>query len=252
MIGYAKRPEWSVSLKRSNLNEIEGWMPVPNLLGTLKREEIAAEVAERCFKRTPDIMALMDVIENVINDALTEGYAVQTSTGILTPSVTGLWDFDRIQPANRVKNKAVINFTMSKEMKERFANPLFHTGMSHRVSYPQISICRDHYTQSVNDLLTPGHVAFLEGRLMRFLPENPEHGVFLEDVATKERVVFIQAKKLPKASGQEIMVQLPPDLKPGSYRIGLVNQCTNSGRPTKQLRTARLEAVLRVAEKVDI
>ena len=246
------RPEWNILLIPSYLKGVKGLFPKLLSPGVRRKDDLAALVAERMMKKKSEVLTFMDAIEEVMMGQLAEGYTVQTGVGTLAPAVTGTWDFQRIQPTARARNKAVVNYTMSTRLKKIFANPLFHEGNPRYVHRPQIAECIDHASGAVNDLLTPGQMAFLHGRLMRFLPEVPEHGVFIETADTAERVAFFPASRLPKASGKEIIIQVPWDLKPGQYRIGLVNQCTNSGRPTKELRTARLEAVLRVAEEVNI
>lgn len=45
---------------------------------------------------------------DLVEEYLLEGFSVTGELGTLTPTVTGLWDFDRIQPTARAKNKAEV------------------------------------------------------------------------------------------------------------------------------------------------
>lgn len=244
-----ERPVWTVKLKDYTLNGKKEQMPVLQTRGTLSREEIAEEVAARIGKyEVPEVAMLMGLVEEVTADALTEGYIVRNSLGMLQPGVTGVWNPNRIDPNARAQNRAVVNFTMSDELKERFSRPLFYPEEGQRFG-PCLVSCADQVTGSCNELITPGGVLFVEGSCLRFIREDDEHGVFFEDLSTRQRVAFIPAARLPYAKMGKFMFQAPP-LPPGRYRLGIVNQCTNSGRPVKNLRTAYLPNILEVKAEI--
>lgn len=220
-------------------------IPVLRTRGTVLRDEIAAEAAHRIGSyRAEEVEMVMKVVEEVTADFLTGGYIVKNDIGTLQPGITGIWNSDRIQPSARARNKAVVNFTMSKELKKRFSNPLFHAVEAQRRG-PLLESCVDRTTGSYNKVITPGGIIELAGSRLRFIPENEQHGVFFEDADTGKRLVFIRARLLPVATTGRCVFQAPL-LPPGRYRLGLVNQCTNSGRPVKNLRTAYLPEVLEV------
>lgn len=244
-----ERPVWTVKLKDYTLNGKQEQMPVLQTRGTLSREEIAEEVAARIGKyETREVAMLMKLVEEVTTDALTEGYIVRNSLGTLQPGITGVWNPNRIDPIARAQNKAVVNFTMSDELKERFSRPLFYPDEGQRPG-PRLVSCVDQETGSYNELITPGGVLVVEGSCLRFIRENEKHGVFFEDPSTRRRVAFIPAARLPYSKMGKFILQAPP-LPPGLYRLGVVNQCTNSGRPVKNLRTAYLPEVLEVKAEV--
>lgn len=240
-----ERPVWTVKLKEYILNGKEEQIPVLQTRGTLSREEIAEEVAARIGKyETREVAMLMKLVEEVTTDALTEGYIVRNDLGTLQPGITGVWNANRIDPSARAQNKAIVNFTMSEELKDRFSRPLFYPEEGQRTG-PRLISCVDRSTGSYNEVITPGGMLVLDGYYLRFVVDNEQHGVFFENAASRERVAFIPARLIPHATVRKCVFQAPP-LPPGLYRLGVVNQCTNSGRPVKNLRTAYLPEVLEV------
>lgn len=222
-------------------------VPLLRIRGTVQDGEIAAEAARRLGSyKSFEIEMVMKIVEEVMADALTSGYVVKNSLGTLQPGITGVWNSDRIQPSARAQNKAVVNYSMSKELKKRFSHPLFHAVDVSRPG-PKLVSCVDRATGSYNKLITPGGIIDLKGHRLRFLPENELHGLFFEDVALKRRVAFVQARLVPLATTGRCTLQVPP-LPPGTYRIGVVNQCSNSARPVKNLRTAYLPAFVEVKD----
>lgn len=244
------RPEWQVQLERFNLKKEVEYKPRVLLRGSLSLNDIADEVYERIrIIRTDEIRMVLKVAEQIIMNALTDCYSVRGQLGTLSPGVTGMWDTDRIDPEARAKNQAVVNYQMGSALKERLSNPLFHQTHYRRVAWPQIYNCFDNASKTDNKYLTPGNMAHATGKFLRFEAHDEKQGVYLRNAATKEQVLFIPAAELSVATIGGFWFIIPADLPEGEYELGIVNRCTNSSRPVKDLRAAWLKYPLRVGQQ---
>ena len=122
-----KRAEWRVGLYRCNVGERKGeWYPRVQLWGTVDLEQVIDKVVkERSDLRRETLQATASMLADKVMDFLVKGYAVSTPLGTFTPGVTGMWNPNRLLPEARAQNKAVVNYTMSKELKSYLADPLF-------------------------------------------------------------------------------------------------------------------------------
>ena len=121
-----KRPEWPVRLypyhfKKDHHMIPRVWVPRTYDLEAL----IDALVADRSELSREALRSAAYQLVNKAIEQLVEGYAVSTPLGTLTPTVTGLWNFNRLSPDARAQNKASVSFSMGKELKKALENPLF-------------------------------------------------------------------------------------------------------------------------------
>lgn len=241
------RPEWQVQLERFNLKKEVEYKPRVLIRDSLTLDDIADEVHKRIrIIRTDEIRMVLKEAEQIIMNALTDCYSVKGRLGTLSPGVTGMWDNNRIDPEARAKNQAVANYQMGSALKERLSNPLFHQTKFRRVSWPRIYRCFDNGSKTDNKYLTPGNMAHVTGKFLRFEADDEKQGVYLRDAATRKQVLFIPAGELTSSTIGGFWFIIPTDLPEGEYELGIVNRCTNSSRPVKELRTAWLEYPLRV------
>ena len=109
-----KRPEWPVRLypyhfKKDHHMIPRVWVPRTYDLEAL----IDALVADRSELSREALRSAAYQLVNKAIEQLVEGYAVSTPLGTLTPTVTGLWNFNRLSPDARAQNKASVSFSMS-------------------------------------------------------------------------------------------------------------------------------------------
>lgn len=241
------RPQWQVKLERYNLKKEMAYKPRVLTRGSLTIDDLAAEVRERLrMLRTDEIRMVLEETEQIIMNALADCYSVKGRLGSLSPGITGLWDTNRIDPEARSQNKAIANFQMGSELKKRLSDPLFHQASGRRVSWPHIYTCHDHVSKTDNKYLTPGNMAHVTGKLLRFEVDDEQQGLYLHNKATGKPAVFIPANELTLATISGFWFIVPPDLPEGEYELGIKNRCTNSSRPVKELRTAWLKYSLQV------
>lgn len=230
-----QRVTWSVLLRQSNLLTNKGqYYPQVLLRDRISVDQLIHRiVAAGSEYKLETYLAIAHRLEREIRDYLIEGYAISSSLGTLTPTVTGMWNFDRIDPEARAQNQATLNYTMSKEMKESFANPLFHAvgSRSSRLAIGRVINTRH---RDVEGIASPGDYLILEGRLLLMNGELPERGIYFVDAGTEEEVAFIGPEDMFHNTRSMIHIQVPEDLPVGTYSLRVVSQCTTGPRPLKE------------------
>lgn len=247
-----KRVEWGVHIHRYNLTEQNQYHPRVALRGTVTLADLAARAAERLRGMRPAMEMEMvgRVLMEAAEDFLVEGYAVDTQLGRLTPVVTGMWGFNRIDPKVRAQNGASVSYALSSELKKAFSNPLFHE-VDAPVQGPWVYDVFDLNTQSHNRRLTPGGHVYLKGRHLLLNGDLPERGVELLDAETEEVVHRFDTAFLARYlnSRSRIVLIIPADLPDGLYRLAVTTQCTTGPKPLQYANRRISNVRLRVGEE---
>lgn len=217
-----------------NLGEKKGELyPVVALRGTVDLEGVIdAVIAERSELRRETLRSVANQLMQKAGDLLMEGFAVSTPLGILTPSVTGMWNANRFSSEARAENKAVLSYTMSAGLKKAFANPLLHERKRPDAG-PRIHRVINLATGAQDGSLTPGAFFRVSGRLLLMNGDLPERGLYLCDPDTGREAAFIPAKAFSMNSRSEIYARLPEEVPPGRYTLKVLSQCTTNPRPMK-------------------
>lgn len=243
-----RRPEWDVQLFRSNYKEAEGMFPRIVSRGTITSEQLAAEVHRRTGSfHIETTKAILATLADIIEESLVGGYSVSTELGTLYPVVTGLWNFDRIQPEARAQNQAEVRYTMSPRLKEQLSDPLFHAVDRRRTGsffYP----APYHAPDETGDYPVPlGEVLMLKGRMLLMNGEEPSRGLYLIDAATgEERAYFAPGEMLMNSRSQLIVRLRPEKVSPGRYRLKVVSQCSTGPQPLKTPQAGESTQVIRI------
>lgn len=232
-----KRVEWNVGLYPYNLGERGETLPRVQLKGTRDMDQVIDRIiADRSELRRETLQTVVSMLVDKIEDMLIEGYAISTPLGTLTPSVEGLWNYNRILPEARAQNRATVNYTMSKRLKELFANPLFHEEQRPTTG-PRIYHIFDMGAGTRDATLTAGRNFLIEGALLLMNGDAPERGVYLVEEETGQTACFIPATEFASYinTRSQLWGKLPADVAPGRYRLRVASQCTTSPRPLKQV-----------------
>lgn len=233
-----KRVEWGVGLYPYNLSDEPVYYPRVSQRGSVTLDELAAELERRTgIYRRDSVKAIVSIMESIIEDYLIDGYAVSGKLGTLSPSVTGMWNFDRLSPAARAENRAVVRYTMSPHMKESFDNPLFHTTVR-GVTGPSIGDIKNMYALSDGrETWRSRDLLIISGRYLLMNGDLPERGLYFIDAVTGEVAAHLRPEDLLQHGRCEIIARVP-ELPDGRYRLRIVSQCTTSPRPLRHPKTA--------------
>lgn len=241
------RVEWSVSLYHCNIGEKKGQLyPRVNLRGTLSVEDLLDEIIQdRSELRLETLRSAAYQLFSKAEEMIIEGFAVSTPLGTLTPSVNGMWNSDRLNPEARGENKATLNYTMSKDLKEAFANPLFRQTRT-RESKPRISSVRIMAKGNAEGWAKPGDAILIKGSLLLMNGELPTRGLYLMEVETGKQAAFIPAADFLMNARSEICCRIPMDMPVGEYQLQVMSQCTTNPNPMKQVAVGEWSGRIRV------
>lgn len=230
-----KRAEWRVRLYASNFENIKGTFARIALNGNRSLDELADELERRSgLYRADTTRAIMSLMSDLVEEYLLKGYAVTGELGTLTPTVTGLWDYDRLSPSARAKNKAEIRFIPSKRMKKGLKNALLHE-TSRAKQGPRFNpVSRFDINDKWEYVMKPDALILIEGIHLLMNGDDPTCGFYILDSETEEVARFFPREEILLNSRSQLMVQLKGELPPGRYRFRVVSQCTTSPNPLRE------------------
>lgn len=228
--------EWSVSLYRCNIGDRKGNLyPRVNVRRTLDVEDLLDEiVADRSELRRETLRSAAYQLFSKIEELAIEGYAISTPIGTLTPSVSGMWNPNRLDPDARAENKATLNYTMSKELKAAFANPLFRKTATPE-SKPRIFSVRIMAEGNAEGWARPGDAIFIKGKLLLMNGELPARGLYLIEAETGKQAAFIPPEEFLLNARSNIMCRIPEGVPPRDYKLRVMSQCTTNPKPMQQI-----------------
>lgn len=231
-----ERVQWGVTLHHYNLSKEFEIYPRAIVRDTLTLYQLAEELERRSHGRfkAAETELFINILTDIAEDVLIDGYALSTPLGTLTPTVTGMWNFDRIQPTARKQNKATLSFALSKRMKGLLTNPLFHDEPPRSVGGPAITEVRDLKSQQVNHRLTPGGYIIVKGRMLLMNGDTPQRGMELVRVDTGEVAVRFAPEELELNTRARFGVHLPVELPDGEYRMAVTSQCCTKPTPLRK------------------
>lgn len=171
---------------------------------------------------------------------LLEGNRVVTPFGVFGITLKGGFDAltDRF---NARKHRLKVTLKPSDSLQAAFAR----RARASKVDRPQPAPTPDDYINladpSANDMLPPGRMARLVGHYLKFDPDDPEQGIFLQPVVNG-RVATDQAPlrigHVGRNKGTELIFLVPADLPPGVYQLAVY------ARFGRKLRSGQLSDVL--------
>lgn len=230
-----KRAEWNVMLYPSNLQGVEGTVVRVVQSGHLTLDDLANLLEKRTgMYRADSTRAIISLMTDLVEEMLLEGYSVSGELGTLSPRVEGLWDFDRIQPTARAKNKAKVRFTPGKRLKKALENPLFHASEPRRQGPIFNPVDRFPVNDKWERVMKPDAIIMLEGRRLLLNGEDPTCGFYILDAESGKVCRFFSREEVLLNTRGQLMVKLNGELPPGLYHFRVVSQCTTNSVPLKK------------------
>ncbi|WP_455640002.1 HU family DNA-binding protein [Parabacteroides sp.] len=230
-----KRAEWQVRLYTSNYKEAKGTYARIALRGNVSLGYLAQRLEERTgIYRADSTRAIISLMTDLVEEYLLNGYSVTGELGTLVPTVTGLWDFDRIQPTARAKNRAEVRFVQGNRLKEQLKNPLFHETDRRRQGPSLEPVRRFPRNDKWEYVMEPDDLILLEGSRLLMNGDDPTCGFYILDAETEEVKRFFPREEILLNSRGQLMVRLRGELPPGLYRFRVVSQCTTNSVPLKK------------------
>lgn len=227
-----KRAEWSVRLYPSNLQGVKGTVVRIVQRGNITLDQLANLLEKRTgIYRADSTRAIISLMSDLVEEMLLDGFSVSGELGTLSPGVEGLWDFDRIQPSARAKNKAKVRFIPGKRLKEALKDPLFHE-TSPMMQGPVFgAVDRFPINDKWEYVMEPDAVIFLEGKHLLMNGDDPACGFYILDATSGEVRRFFPREEILLNTRGQLMVRLRDELP----RDCIVSASSASVPPTRFL-----------------
>ena len=264
-----KRAEWTVRLYPSNLDGVKGTVVRIVQRGNITLDQLANLLEERTgIYRADSTRAVINLMTDLVEEMLDalEGKPHRCDYDGLTPvfhdsgrycaapvthkvtlgEIADLWDFDRIQPTARAKNKAKVRFKPGKRLKKALEAPLFHE-TAPRSQGPSFNpVDRFPINDKWEYVMKPDAVIFLEGRRLLMNGDDPACGFYILDAASGEVRRFFPREEILLNTRGQLMVKLNGELPPGLYRFRVVSQCTTNSTPLRKPLTGDSKVPYRI------
>lgn len=219
---------------------------------SLGTKEIAEEVAARQGKyEAGEIEMLMNVMMEVMADAVSSGYIVSTPLCMIQPTATGVVmkaDLSKAPDPKVVKvyasctQGALLRQAMGRTKLEIFTQPavvgpLLNGAVSTRTEADGTTRAR----------LEAGEMCMLTGRNLKLAGTNPAVGITLTSVADPEKTVHISMDRVSPNEPKRLQFVIPAEVTEGLWRVTVTTQ-QGSGSSTilKEPRSFELETPLRI------
>jgi hypothetical protein len=206
--------------------------------GSIGDEDIIRRIVERgTTVAEADVAAVLRLLSDVVIDAVKQGYKVNMDLGSYDAGIKGVFTSEdegfslvahrivpRVSPSARMRRDVAAGATVQKE-KRVLPMP---------IPYQLLDVA----SGEVNTILTPGSMAVLLGHRLKFNPDAPEEGIFLQAVdGSESRMAEVGINK----PGRQVF-NLPDDLQPGDYSLVV----RASWRGSKDVREGILPETLSV------
>lgn len=206
---------------------------VSTMKNTLRNEDIARRIVEAGSEYKYDtLLSIMNRSDQMIREALQEGYSVLTQTCQFTPRVSGSWIGSKplFDPA---KHKVTLDIIPSSEMREA----LTHVGievLEVKDSGAGISLVTDTATGLIDGTLTVGDDILIAGDKIKVAGEAAGVGVFF---VNEEGIATPVTRRFTQNDPKTILARVPGDLPSGTYTLRIVTQFSSSSVLLKEPRT---------------
>ena len=216
----------------------------PRITGTYRNGDVAADiVAERTEYRPATIVNILDLADQKRVQAVANGKSLVTGMGQFLLSLAGSFEGEhpKFDPE---KHSAGVTYTPSKPLLDALKNIDFN--LNKATTGPVINQVTDVRSQSVNQQLTPGKNAIINGANLLIKGDNLGNGIFFtkdETGAVPQKVEFFS-----RSTTSEQIVEIPEGLTDGQYKVSITTQAGAAYTLVKEPRTYVFPILLTVGD----
>ena len=197
--------------------DADNYIALVRPIGTLDQNDIIERMQQKGSSVTrEDAMAAVHLYHETILQGLSEGYNIVTDTVNFSASIRGTFSGPDA-PFRRDRHTIRSVVRPGKRLRGALQNaPVTRLEPTSRAPLPQSFY--DVNSDSANRWLTPGGVARLNGRRLKYNPADEPQGIFFLNEAHEETAVT----QTIKISPSELFFIVPP-LPPGTYYVVVRN-----------------------------
>ena len=185
--------------------------------GTLAEADIIDRMQQKGSTITrADALAVVSLYQQTILDVLSEGYNVVTDTVNYSASIRGTFPSSDV-PFNRSRHTIQAVVGPGKRLRTALRNAAV-TRIEPASRLPLPLALYDAGSETTNHRLTPGNMARLHGRRLKYDPAATDQGIFFVHEGGQETAVTQTAKIAPSE-----LIFIVPLLSPGTYTLVVRN-----------------------------
>jgi len=177
-----------------------------------------------------------------MSNLLDEGFGINTGYFVAAPTIKGSFD-SKNDKFDLARHNVTYKFSTGSLLRERASDikaEILHVNYS---GYG-IQQVNDIYSNTSNDLLTPGGGLKIKGKKIKLTGAHPDVGIYFISETTGQRTKVTQVSMITNQNNN--LVILIPYLQPDSYRLEVITQYAGKGSPLNEPRSITQESILRV------
>jgi nucleoid DNA-binding protein len=177
-----------------------------------------------------------------MSEQLENGHKINTGYFTACASVRGAFQ-GRTDNFDKERHRVIYKFSTGHLLRKRAAETQAEILNIIPISYG-IQQVFDTFSNSENDLLTPGKVLKIKGEKVKLVGDNPDVGVYFMHIPTGEHIKVLACDVIQNQNARLMVVV--PELTPGNYQLEIQTQYAGKGVPLNKPRTTTFADVLRV------
>ena len=168
---------------------------------------------------------------------LGQGCTINTPAYTITPVIKGVFENedDRYHPS---KHQLYLNMKPNTRLKDSVSK----IAVEYRETegqQPWVKKLYDLVSETTSEALTPGGIAHLKGKLLKFDPADAQQGIFFK---SGNQEIRVDVKTVARNMPSELIFLVPGTLRKGTCQVEVRTILYGS----KKLKTAKLEAAVQV------
>ncbi|MBK3517511.1 HU family DNA-binding protein [Carboxylicivirga marina] len=203
---------------------------VPNTLKTKSGKYISSvnkndsytieHVIEHMIRRGSTVtkaeaLAVMEEFSHAIESLVSDGAHIKTELFNITPSIKGTFN-DEHESFTHKKHQVKLNLRPGKRLLQ-IEQQIKVKQVTHQQRSPQLIRFIDLHTKKTDGTFTPGQVASIKGRLLKFDETDPEQGIFLSNNDGHE----LKIEHIVKNKPSELLFIFPEKINKSIYSISV-------------------------------
>lgn len=228
---------------------------------SLTLKDIAAQVAQRVGKYSAgEVEMLSNELMEVICDAVSSGYIVNTPLCLIQPGASGVvYKNELATQVDPAKVSVYANYSQGPAMRAAMKNVLTRTFIQPAITGPFIADFVSTAFRSdepgTRAPLTGGKMAIITGRGIKLVDagnvvgSSGKVGITLTSVTTPTKKVFIEPGAVCPNEPTRLQFVLPAEVTDGDWQVEVTTQYASGGSTTKQMRTFKLANIITVGDE---
>lgn len=214
--------------------------------GSMNEDDLIRMAVERRTDLSPHTLkAALEILKELAHEQILNGTAVTFGLSHYSAAVNGVFmgDHDSWDPA---RHRLSLRIEPNAALRDDLQNvDVVLRGPA--TTGPVINTVTDKSTDSMNSIITPGGIVYLEGKRLMITGDAPEVGLRLISIPDQD-IINIPTTAIFDNYPSKLGILLPVDLPAGKYNIELCTQYSKSHKQSKKAQTYTFPVPLEVKD----